>query len=92
MSLGARRYSAFETDDGSALPPADGDLDFTGTVGFGIGYPLGQRAAITLVQDADFTFHQRDKSAATPYDGGIHRTYVTRLAIRYGLGTLTRGR
>jgi hypothetical protein len=92
VSLGARRYSGFRADGGGDLAPEDGDLDFTGGLGFGFGYPLGERAAVTLVQDADFSFHQREKGAGTEFDGGIHRSYVTRLGLRYGFGSRGRAR
>jgi len=102
VSVGARRYGGFRSDRDVAcdeaggcrrdLPPADGDLDFTSALGFGFGYPLGQRLAVSLVQDAEFTFHQRARGPESGADGGIHRSYVTRLGIRYGVGTLGRGR
>lgn len=102
VSLGARRYSGVRSDADVAcdeaggcrrdLPPANGDLDFTSALGFGFGYPLGQRLAVSLVQDAEFTFHQRERGPGSGADGGIHRSYVTRLGVRYGLGTLGRGR
>lgn len=91
VSVGARRYSGFRADDtDEELAPADGDVDLTGSVGFGFGFPLGQRAALTLVQDADFTYHQRERTAGVDFDGGFHRTYVTRLGIRYGFGNRSR--
>ena len=92
VTLGARRYSGFRTDDGRALAPADGDLAVVAAAGFGVGYPLGERAALSLVQDAGFAFHQRDRGGAREYDGGIHRSYTTRLGVRFGLGQRGRAR
>lgn len=93
VSGGARYYSGFDASgasQGAGRLRPDGDWDPIASLGFGFGYPLGQRAAVTLVQDAEFVFHQRDEGATSGFNGGIHRSYVTRLGARFGFGNRSR--
>jgi hypothetical protein len=82
---GVTRYSNLRADDGRTLAPTSGDTDLSFAFGYGVGYAVSPRFQITLVQDFGFALHQRDGL------GGGERSTVqqrmTRLGVRYGLGS-----
>ena len=86
IGLGATFYRDFTRDsDGASLPPLHGDTDASLMVGYGFGYGFTPRLAISLVQDAAYTLHQREglSGDARSYS----QQYVTRIGLRYGVGT-----
>ena len=82
---GIVRYSDFrDDDDDSALPP-ETDADFIFGLGYGLGYTLNERLQLALVQDAMQSFHQRDGLGNGARTNTAH--YITRLQLRFGLGS-----
>ena len=83
-SAGVMQLRNLRLDGGTTLPPEQ-DTDLHASIGYGIGYGLSPRAAITLVQEFGIVSHQRD---FLPRDrSGITQQRVTRLALRVGSGT-----
>lgn len=87
LGIGATGYQDFESENGESLPPAEPDMDVTISVGYGFGYGFGKRTSIFLVQAADQSLHQR----GGPENDGTTSVqhYVTRIGLRYGLGSRT---
>jgi hypothetical protein len=79
---GVTRYSKLRADDGTELAP-DTDQDFTFALGYGVGYGLGPRFQISVVQDFGFNLHQ--KAGLTNNANTTIQNRVTRLTLRYGL-------
>jgi len=85
LGIGATGYQDFESDDGERLPPLEADMDITLSVGYGFGYGFGNRVSIFLVQAADQTLHQKGDPDNDGSSSVQH--YVTRIGLRYGLGS-----
>ncbi|HJU89192.1 MAG TPA: hypothetical protein VJ672_07370 [Gemmatimonadaceae bacterium] len=60
VGLGAMGYRNFREDGTDTELAPDADTDFFVSLGYGFGFPIGQRTVVTLVQDAGYSFHQRD--------------------------------
>jgi hypothetical protein len=89
IGLGGTFYRDFTRDgDGASLPPLHGDVDPTLMVGVGFGYGFSPRFAISLVQDAAYVLHQRE--GLTGSTRSYSQQYVTRLGVRYGVGSRAR--
>ena len=84
IGAGATVYQDFESEDGEPLLP-ERDVDITLSVGYGFGFGFGNRTAIFLVQSADQSLHQRGEASNDGTTSVQH--YVTRVGLRYGLGT-----
>lgn len=85
VGIGATGYQDFESDEGESLPPLETDMDITLSVGYGFGFGFGNRMAIFLVQSADQSLHQKGDALNDGTSSVQH--YVTRVGLRYGLGT-----
>lgn len=85
VGVGATGYQDFESDDGERLAPLERDIDITLSVGYGFGFGFGNRMAIFLVQSADQSLHQKGDASNEGTSSVQH--YVTRIGLRYGLGT-----
>ena len=93
LGIGATGYQDFETEDGDPLPPnpdpsatSKPDIDITLSVGYGFGYGFGKRTQIFLVQSADQSLHQSGGNSGIDGSSSVQH-YVTRVGVRYGLGT-----
>jgi hypothetical protein len=82
---GVTRYSDLRADDGRSLAPTSGDTDFSFAFGYGVGYAASPRFQIALVQDFGWSLHQRDGLGGGESSTAHQR--VTRLGLRYGLGS-----
>jgi hypothetical protein len=85
VGAGATGYQDFESEDGDRLAPLETDMDITLSVGYGFGYGFSNRLALFLVQSADQSLHQKGESSNDGTSSAQH--YVTRIGLRYGLGT-----
>ena len=81
LALGASGIASFRTDDGSRLAPEQ-DTDFTGTIGYGVGYGFSDYFQVAIVQDFGFNVHQRDDLPSSA--NSLTRRHVTRLTARFG--------
>jgi len=73
-----------EDNTNKALAPLDGDKDFFLAFGYGVGFGISNRLAISIVQDAGVILHQR-----TGLEGNrdsYHQLLITRLGFRLALG------
>jgi hypothetical protein len=68
---------------GEKLAPFKADGDLTITVGYGVGYTVGQLLEVRLVQDIGLMLHGR--SGADGSQNDINQILVTRLAVRKGI-------
>lgn len=83
---GIVRFSDFrDDDDGDAALPPEADADFIFGLGYGFGLTLNERLHVALVQDYMQSFHQREGLGNGARTNTTH--YVTRLQMRFGLGS-----
>ena len=85
VGAGATGYQDFVSEDGGKLPPLEADIDVTLSVGYGFGYGFSNRIGIFLVQSADQSLHQKGDDSNDGTTSVQH--YVTRIGLRYGLGS-----
>lgn len=83
ISLGWMGYRDFREDGTDTQLAPDEDTDFFASLGYGFGFPLGQRMTVTLVQDAGYSFHQRDGLSGSARTAT--RFFNLRAGIRAGL-------
>jgi hypothetical protein len=85
VSAGVIEFRNFRSQvPGETLGPPDGDRDLTFALGYGFGFGISRRAAIALVQDFGYTFHQREGLPASSSRTTMHRS--TRIGLRVGFG------
>ena len=83
---GMVRFSDFRDDEnGDAALPPDSDADFIFGLGYGFGLTLNDRLQVALVQDWMQSYHQREGLDNGARTNSTH--YITRLQLRYGLGS-----
>ncbi len=79
-SLGNFRHTSDEK-----VGPASRDIDFSFSIGCGLGYSVSRRLQINLVQDLGFSVHGKSGSVDTPTNS-LNPMLITRLGIRAGIG------
>ena len=85
VQAGATWFRDFEEDrTGEPLAPLEADRDIFFSFGYGIGYQVGRRLQISIVQDFGIALHQRGGIPSGERNTPQQR--VTRLMMRYGLG------
>lgn len=85
LNVGATMFGNFREDStGAALPPTEGDVDLSFTIGYGIGYTLSPRLQASLVQEFGFIVHPGNGSGSS---SSAVQVRVMRLGVRYGIGT-----
>jgi hypothetical protein len=83
--LGVTSYQNFRRQsDGEKLPPLDAERDFAFVFAYGFGYSFSPRAAINLVQEYGFNFHESRGAPSTA--SNTLRFSNTRLGLRLGMG------
>jgi hypothetical protein len=84
-SAGALQYrNLTRDDDGTQLPPTDGNVDPYFTFGYGFGYGFGRKLQLSVVQDFGLALHERSGLSSEQSNTLRHRTI--RLNVRYGVG------
>jgi len=83
-SAGVVQFTSFDIEGGAIAPPAESEVDFAFTIGYGIGYQVSSRLQLGLVQDVGVIWHQKDDLPADA--SNVAQQRVTRLMVRLGAG------
>jgi len=85
LSAGVAAYRDLKRDDdGSALAPANGNIDPIFSAGYGFGYGLSQTTQINLVQDYSIALHE--KKGLSNGVSNTNTVRALRVSVRYGFG------